>query len=52
MSVFFCGRKGKLTREHLLPRTLDGPTEEKNIVWVCAKCNSSKGRKKLYEWWT
>ena len=48
----FCGSKGELTREHLFPRSLGGPNEEKNVVWVCARCNSSKGRKRLYEWWT
>ena len=48
----FCGGKGKLTREHLFPRALGGPNEEKNVVWVCARCNSSKGVKRVYEWWT
>lgn len=48
----FCGSKENLTLEHLFPRSLGGPDNEKNIVWVCKKCNSSKGNNRLYEWWT
>jgi len=48
----FCGSKGKLSLEHLFPRSLNGPDDEKNVVWICSKCNSSKGAKRLYESWT
>ncbi len=48
----FCGSETELTVEHLFPRVLNGPDNEKNIIWICKKCNSSKGSKKLYEWWT
>ncbi|MEM4736713.1 MAG: HNH endonuclease [Nitrososphaeria archaeon] len=48
----FCGRKKDLTLDHLFPRCLNGPDDEKNIVFVCKECNSSKGAKRLYEFWT
>ena len=48
----YCGSKNKLTMDHLFPRVLNGPNTEKNIVWVCAQCNSAKGAKRLYELWT
>jgi hypothetical protein len=48
----FCGARANLTIDHLLPRSLNGPDDEKNIIWVCPKCNSSKGTRRLYELWT
>ena len=48
----FCGAKTDLTLDHLLPRCFNGPDDEKNVIWVCKKCNSSKGSKRLYEYWT
>jgi hypothetical protein len=36
--------------EHTLPRCNKGPDEPSNAVWVCKKCNSSKGGKRFYEW--
>jgi hypothetical protein len=46
----FCGATADLTLEHLLPRKFDGPNTEKNLVWICKSCNSSKGAKRLYEY--
>lgn len=48
----FCGRKTNLTLDHLLPRCFNGPNDEKNVIFVCKECNSSKGSKRLYEFWT
>jgi 5-methylcytosine-specific restriction endonuclease McrA len=48
----FCGKKNDLTIDHLLPRSLGGPNDEKNVVFVCGECNSSKGSRRLYEFWT
>ena len=48
----FCNRTGPLTMDHLVPQFLGGPDDEKNAVWVCASCNSSKGARGLYEYWT
>ncbi len=39
-----------LTTEHLLPRHRNGPDIPDNAVRVCKSCNSSKGSKRLYEW--
>jgi hypothetical protein len=47
----YCGTKANLTLEHLLPRSFNGPNDEKNVVWICKECNSSKGSKRLYEYW-
>jgi hypothetical protein len=47
----FCGAKTNLTVEHLLPRSFNGPDVEKNLVWICKNCNSSKGARRLYEYW-
>lgn len=40
-----------LTLEHLFPRSLNGPQDEKNAAWVCPSCNASKGAQRLYEYW-
>ena len=47
----YCGSKRDLTLEHILPRSRGGPDITDNAVWVCRKCNSSKGSKRLYEWY-
>lgn len=46
----YCGSKDKLTLEHILPTARNGPNITDNAVWVCKSCNSSKGAKRLYEW--
>lgn len=46
----YCGAKGSLTLEHILPRSRGGPDEADNAVMVCKSCNSGKGGKRLYEW--
>ncbi len=38
--------------DHLLPRCFNGLNDEKNIIFVCRECNSSKGSRRLYEFWT
>jgi hypothetical protein len=48
----FCGKKTSLTIDHLLPRCFNGPNDEKNVIFVCRECNSSKSGKRLYEFWT
>lgn len=48
----FCGARGSLTIEHLFPKSLRGPQNEKNVVRVCRKCNSAKGARRPYEWYT
>lgn len=46
----YCGAKGDLTTEHILPLSHGGPDIADNAIRVCKKCNSSKGGKRLYEW--
>lgn len=46
----YCGSKRDLTLDHVLPRCRNGPDSPDNAVWVCQSCNSSKGDKRLYEW--
>ncbi|HOV17725.1 MAG TPA: HNH endonuclease [Candidatus Dojkabacteria bacterium] len=46
----YCGSKENLTVEHILPRCCGGPDVPDNVIKVCQKCNSSKGKKGLYEW--
>jgi len=48
----FCGMDKQLTLEHLFPRSLSGPNDEKNLVWICKSCNSNKGNKRPYEYFT
>ncbi len=43
--------KENLTLEHLLPLSREGPDLSENAVLVCQSCNSSKGDKRLYEWY-
>jgi rubrerythrin len=46
----YCGSEKDLTLDHILPRSRNGPDSPDNAVWVCKSCNSSKGDKRLYEW--
>lgn len=45
----FCGGRASLTIDHLFPHSLGGPEDEKNVIWICKSCNSSKGARRLYE---
>ena len=46
----FCGANADLTLEHLLPQKYHGAEHWKNLVWICKSCNSSKGARRLYEY--
>lgn len=35
-------RKGKLTKDHLVPRSRGGTTTPENIVPACEECNQKK----------
>jgi hypothetical protein len=45
----YCGGGGRLTVEHMIPRSRGGPDHPDNAVWVCGACNSRKGDMRLYE---
>ncbi len=39
----YCGRKGSLTMDHVVPRSKGGDTSWENVVACCATCNRRKG---------
>ena len=43
----YCGGKGDLTFDHVVPRARGGITSWENVVAACAKCNLRKGSKSL-----
>ena len=48
--IYF-GNDKELTLDHILPKSRGGPDSPDNAVWVCRNCNSSKGDRRLYEWY-
>lgn len=46
-SCQYCGSKGDLTFDHVLPRSKGGVTSWENVVAACAPCNLRKGNKSL-----
>jgi len=48
----YCGAKEKLTVDHMIPLSRWGPDHPDNAVMVCGRCNSSKGDKRLYEFYS
>ena len=43
----YCGAKGELTFDHVVPRARGGITSWENVVAACARCNLRKGSKSL-----
>ena len=43
----YCGSKGDLTFDHIVPRSHGGVTSWENVVAACSKCNLKKGAKSL-----
>ena len=43
----YCGRKGELTFDHIVPRASGGITSWENVVAACSPCNMRKGSKSL-----
>ena len=46
-SCQYCGAKGDLTFDHVVPRARGGITSWENVVAACGRCNLSKGSKTL-----
>jgi 5-methylcytosine-specific restriction endonuclease McrA len=46
-SCQYCGTKGDLTFDHVVPRARGGVTSWENFVAACSKCNLRKGSKML-----
>ncbi|WP_172328645.1 HNH endonuclease [Mangrovicoccus sp. HB161399] len=43
----YCGAKGDLTFDHVVPRARGGITSWENVVAACGRCNLKKGSKTL-----
>ena len=43
----YCGKKGDLTFDHIVPRACGGITSWENVVAACSPCNMRKGSKSL-----
>ncbi len=43
----YCGAKGELTFDHIVPRARGGLTSWENVVAACARCNLQKGSRSL-----
>lgn len=43
-----CGRKSKLTRDHIIPLAAGGADDITNIQPLCAPCNSRKGARRTH----
>lgn len=43
----YCGAKGDLTFDHVVPRARGGITSWQNVVAACSRCNLFKGSKSL-----
>jgi 5-methylcytosine-specific restriction endonuclease McrA len=43
----YCGSKGELTFDHVVPRARGGVTSWENVVAACAPCNLKKGARSL-----
>lgn len=45
----YCGSKGELTFDHVIPRASGGVTSWQNVVAACSPCNLRKGSKALHQ---
>lgn len=43
----YCGGRGELTFDHVVPRSRGGRTSWENVVAACARCNLHKGARSL-----
>ena len=46
-SCQYCGKKGEMTFDHVLPRCKGGKTSWSNVVAACGSCNLKKGSRDL-----
>ena len=47
----YCGMKGELHRDHVVPVALGGPHIIENIVPACRSCNASKADSDVGVWY-
>lgn len=46
----YCGSSIKLSLDHMIPKFINGQETADNLVVACQLCNSSKGKKDVFEW--
>ncbi len=46
----FCGARGNLQIDHLIPRSRGGPDSADNTVWSCSSCNAARGDQGVFQW--
>lgn len=46
-SCQYCGARGELTFDHVIPRARGGVTSWENVVAACSRCNLTKGSRSL-----
>ena len=46
-SCQYCGKKGEMTFDHIVPRCRGGRTTWENVVAACSMCNFRKGSREL-----
>lgn len=46
----YCGERGRLVRDHVIPLSRGGANRIGNLVPTCVSCNNSKGALLLVEW--
>ena len=46
----FCGDRGNLQIDHLIPRSRGGTDSADNTVWSCQTCNASRGDQGVFQW--
>lgn len=47
----YCGERGELEQDHIIPLIHGGKTTASNIVPCCRKCNASKGMQPFDKWY-
>src|ERR1043166_8431150 len=47
---WYCGRTGKLTRDHVVPKSKGGTNRHNNILPTCYDCNQEKRNLSLEEY--
>jgi 5-methylcytosine-specific restriction endonuclease McrA len=47
----YCASKEALALDHVVPAALGGSDSPENLVYACRSCNSSKGKRDLWEWY-
>lgn len=51
-SCAYCGKEEKLSQDHLIALSKGGGYEAGNIIPACPYCNSSKGTKEAWDWFS